>query len=126
MVSKYSFKGFEFDVKDGIATVRLNRPDKLNALTSESYAELGRMTFEVREDDNVKAIIITGTGKGFCAGGDVQEIMEPLVDADSDELIAFNRMAGRVTKGLLGMRKPVISAVNGFAAGAGGSYRTCQ
>jgi len=113
------YKGFEFDVEDGIATVRLNRPAQLNALTFESYEELGRMAFEMREDDSVRAILITGTGKGFCSGGDVHDIMGRLLEADSRELIAFQRMAGRVTKGLLNIRKPVIAAVNGIAAGAG-------
>lgn len=119
MEKKLEYKGFSFSVEDGIATARLNRPEQLNALTFEVYDELGRMAFELREDDSVRVVVITGTGKGFCSGGDVHDIMGRLLDADSRELIAFQRMAGRVTKGLLNIRKPTIAAVNGIAAGAG-------
>jgi len=119
MEEKGQYKGFSFSVEDGIATARLNRPEQLNALTFEVYRELGRMAFELREDDSVRVLVIKGTGKGFCSGGDVHDIMGRLLEADSRELIAFQRMAGRVTKGLLNLRKPTIAAVNGIAAGAG-------
>ena len=119
MERERAYKGFEFSVQDGIATARLNRPEQLNALTFEVYEEIGRMAFEIREDDNIKVLIITGTGKGFCSGGDVQDIISKLLGANSSEMISFKRKAGRVTKGLLNLRKPTIAAVNGIAAGAG-------
>ncbi|HEX75044.1 MAG TPA: enoyl-CoA hydratase [Dehalococcoidia bacterium] len=119
MVRKWPYKSFIFTVEGGIATVRLNRPAQLNALTFETYEELGRMAFDLREDDTVKVLVLTGEGRGFCSGGDVHDIMGRLLEADSRALIAFQRMAGRVTKGLLSLRKPTIAAVNGYAAGAG-------
>jgi len=119
MEKEWAYNGFEFSVQDGIATARLNRPEQLNALTFGVYEEIGRMAFEIREDDNIKVLIFTGTGKGFCSGGDVQDIMSKLLGASSSELISFQRKAGRVTKGLLNLRKPTIAAVNGIAAGAG-------
>jgi enoyl-CoA hydratase/carnithine racemase len=119
MARERNYGGFIFREEDGIAIARFNRPKQLNALTFEVYEELGRMAFELREDDTIRVLVITGEGKGFCSGGDVHDIMERLLSANSAELIAFQRMAGRVTKGLLNMRKPTIAAVNGIAAGAG-------
>lgn len=114
-----TYKGFLFSVDDGVATVEFNRPEQLNALTFETYRELGDMAYALREDDDVRVVVFTGAGKGFCSGGDVQDIMGKLINADSRQLVAFQRMAGRATKGLLNLRKPTIAAVNGIAAGAG-------
>ena len=114
------YKEFLFEKqKDGIAIVTLNRPDRLNALTFGTYRELGDLCYDLREDDSVKVLIITGKGKGFCSGGDVIDIVGKLRDGGSDTLINFQRMAGRVTKGLLSLRKPTIAAINGTATGAG-------
>jgi enoyl-CoA hydratase/carnithine racemase len=124
MKKKSAYPSFTFDSKGGIATVRFCRPKQLNALTFEVYQELGEMAADLREDDSVRALVITGEGKGFCSGGDVQAIMSKLLNASSREMIAFQRMAGRVTKGLLSIRKPTIAAVNGIAAGAGAVIAT--
>ena len=110
---------FDFAVRDGVATVTLNRPDKLNALTFESYAELRDLipTLGLRED--VKVLTITGQGRGFCSGGDVQEIIGELTKYETAELLEFTRMTGAVVKNLRECPLPVIAAVNGVAAGAG-------
>ncbi|MFC2066610.1 enoyl-CoA hydratase-related protein [Chloroflexota bacterium] len=110
---------FLLDKQDGIAVVTLNRPDKLNALTFDTYRALGDLWAELREDDSVKVVVITGTGKAFCSGGDVTEIIGKLRNSGSDVLINFQRMAGRATHGLLTLRKPAIAAINGTATGAG-------
>ncbi|MBI2957298.1 MAG: enoyl-CoA hydratase/isomerase family protein, partial [Chloroflexi bacterium] len=114
-----AYSGFLFTLEDGVATVQFDRPAKLNALTLEAYKQLGEMAFDLREDDTVRVVVITGTGKGFCSGGDLNDIGGKLLKANSSELMAFQRMAGRITKGLLAIRKPTIAAINGFAGGAG-------
>jgi enoyl-CoA hydratase/carnithine racemase len=109
----------ELEVADGVATITLNRPDKLNALTFETYAELRDLipTFAQRAD--VRVLVITGSGKGFCSGGDVEEIIGELVKYETKELLEFTRMTGAVVQRLRELPMPVIAAVNGVAAGAG-------
>lgn len=104
---------------DGVATVTLNRPEKKNPLTFESYAEL-RDTFRalVYERD-VKAVIITGAGDNFCSGGDVHEIIGPLTKMQMGGLLDFTRMTGDLVKAIRECPQPVISAVDGVCAGAG-------
>ncbi len=105
--------------EDGIATVTFNRPDRMNALTIGTYRELGDLWYALREDDDVRVVLLTGTGNAFCSGGDVVDIIGKLTNGNSADLIKFTRMAGRSTHGLLTLRKPVIAAVNGTAVGAG-------
>lgn len=104
---------------DGVATVTLNRPERKNPLTFESYAEL-RDTFRalVHERD-VKAVVITGAGDNFCSGGDVHEIIGPLTKMDMGDLLDFTRMTGDLVKAIRGCPQPVISAIDGVCAGAG-------
>jgi enoyl-CoA hydratase/carnithine racemase len=110
---------FGYDVADGVATITLDRPDVLNALTLTIYAQL-RDLFEVlRYDDAVKALIITGAGRGFCSGGDVHEIIGALLDRDVKEHLEFTRMTGALIANMRLLEKPIIAAVNGTAAGAG-------
>ena len=110
---------FDFAVHDGVATVTLNRPEKLNALTFESYAELRDLIPTLGPRDDVQVLLITGEGRGFCSGGDVEEIIGELVKYETTELLAFTRMTGAVVKNLRECPLPVIAAVNGVAAGAG-------
>jgi enoyl-CoA hydratase/carnithine racemase len=110
---------FEFDVSDGIATVRLNRPEKLNALTFEAYAELRDLIPTLPHVYRAKVLMITGEGRGFCSGGDVEEIIGELQKYETAELLEFTRMTGAVVKNLRECPLPVIAAVNGVAAGAG-------
>jgi enoyl-CoA hydratase/carnithine racemase len=104
---------------DGIATVTLNRPERKNPLTFESYAEL-RDTFRALVHVNiVKAVVVRGAGGNFCSGGDVHEIIGPLVKMDMTGLMAFTRMTGDLVKAMRGCPQPIIAAVDGVCAGAG-------
>jgi enoyl-CoA hydratase/carnithine racemase len=113
------WKHFDFAVDDGVATVTLNRPDKLNALTFDIYADLRNLLAQLSQRGDARVLVITGEGRGFCSGGDVEEIIGPLIKMKTDELLEFTRMTGGVIKALRECPLPVIAAVNGVAAGAG-------
>ena len=106
-------------VSDGVATLTLNRPKVLNALTFEAYARLRDRLENLRYDDAVKVLILTGEGRGFCSGGDVHAIIGELLQRDVREHIEFTRMTGAVVRNMRMLEKPIIAAVNGIAAGAG-------
>src|SRR3954469_22075280 len=110
---------FDFAVADGVATLTFNRPDRLNALTFEAYADLRDLLAELPARGDARVLVITGSGRGFCSGGDVEEIIGALQEMESAELLEFTRMTGSVVKGLRDCPLPVIAAVNGTAAGAG-------
>jgi enoyl-CoA hydratase/carnithine racemase len=113
------YNSFVFGNNDGVATIRLNDPEKLNALTFETYADLENLFAEMAHDTAVKVVVLTGTGKGFCSGGRVDEIIGPLLKMKGDELYKFTRMTCNVVKNMRRLKKPIIAAVNGIAAGAG-------
>ncbi len=103
----------------GVATVTLNRPERKNPLTFESYAEL-RDTFRSLDHNNdVKAVVITGAGENFCSGGDVHEIIGPLTKMDMQGLLKFTRMTGDLVKAMRHCPQPIIAAIDGICAGAG-------
>lgn len=111
---------FRFAVDDGVATVTFDRPDKLNALTLDVYADLRDLLAEIEHREDVAVLVITGTGKGFCSGGDVDEIIGELLErGDNREVVEFTRMTGAVVQRLREIPMPVVAAVNGTAAGAG-------
>jgi enoyl-CoA hydratase/carnithine racemase len=110
---------FDLDISDGVATVRLSRPDKLNALTFDTYADLRDLLGELPHRGNVRVLVVTGSGRAFCSGGDVDEIIGELQEMGAAELLEFTRMTGAVTRALRECPLPVIAAVNGVAAGAG-------
>jgi enoyl-CoA hydratase/carnithine racemase len=110
---------FRFAVEDGVATVTLARPEKLNALTFEAYADLRDLLAELPHRGDARALVITGEGRGFCSGGDVEEIIGELQHMEAAELLEFTRMTGAVVKALRECPLPVVAAVNGVAAGAG-------
>ena len=114
-----SYQTFIFENNDGIATIRLNDPDHLNALTFETYRELETVMADMANDASVKVVVLTGTGKGFCSGGSVTGIIGPLLKMKGDELYNFTRMTCNVVKNMRKLKKPIIAAVNGIAAGAG-------
>jgi enoyl-CoA hydratase/carnithine racemase len=114
-----TYNNFVFENHDGIATIRLNDPEKLNALTFQTYSDLEKIFADVASDDPVKVIVLTGTGKGFCSGGSVNDIIGPLLKMKGDELYKFTRMTCNVVKNMRNLKKPIIAAVNGIAAGAG-------
>ena len=114
-----AYNSFVFENDDGVATIRLNDPEKLNALTFQTYGDLEKIFADVASDDAVKVIVLTGTGKGFCSGGNVNDIIGPLLKMKGDELYKFTRMTCNVVKNMRNLKKPIIAAVNGIAAGAG-------
>jgi enoyl-CoA hydratase/carnithine racemase len=113
------WKHFRFEIADGIATVTFERPEKLNALTFDVYADLRDLLGELPHRDDVKVLVITGEGRGFCSGGDVHEIIGELIQKDARELLDFTRMTGQVVQRMRECPLPIIAAVNGVAAGAG-------
>ncbi len=113
------WKHFRFSVEDGVATLTFNRPEVLNALTFEAYADLRDLLAELPHRDDVKVVVITGTGRGFCSGGDVHEIIGALQKMDAKDLLEFTRMTGAVVQRMRDCPLPIIAAINGVAAGAG-------
>jgi enoyl-CoA hydratase/carnithine racemase len=114
-----NWKHFDFDVADGVARVTFSRPEVLNALTFDIYADLRDLVTELPHRDDVRTLVLTGTGRGFCSGGDVNEIIGELVKSGSRELLDFTRMTGTVVQRMRECPLPIIAAVNGVAAGAG-------
>ena len=114
-----NYSSFVFENNDGIATIRLNDPEKLNALTFQTYGDLEKIMAELAGDNTVKVVVLTGTGKGFCSGGSVNDIIGPLLKMKGNELYNFTRMTCNVVKNMRNLKKPIIAAVNGIAAGAG-------
>ena len=114
-----SWENFGFQVAEGVATVTFDRPDKLNALTFDVYADLRDLLGETEHREDIRVLVLTGTGRGFCSGGDVDEIIAPLLEMDARGLLEFTRMTGAVVERIRRLPIPVIAAVNGIAAGAG-------
>jgi enoyl-CoA hydratase/carnithine racemase len=110
---------FGFSVDAGVATVTLDRPAKLNALTFDVYADLRELFHELPHRGDVRVVVLTGTGRGFCSGGDVEEIIGELVGFDARALLDFTRMTGAVVQAMRECPIPIIAAINGVAAGAG-------
>jgi enoyl-CoA hydratase/carnithine racemase len=110
---------FDVAIDDGIATITFARPDKLNALTFDVYADLRDLLAELPQRGDARVIVLAGQGRGFCSGGDVDEIIGPLQEMQPAQLLEFTRMTGAVVKGLRECPLPVIAAINGVAAGAG-------
>jgi len=116
-------KHFRWQLEGKVATITLNRPERKNPLTFESYAELRDTFRNLVYANEVKAVVVTGAGGNFCSGGDVHEIIGPLVqmqDAhDTGGLLAFTRMTGDLVKAMRGCPQPIVAAVDGICAGAG-------
>ena len=110
---------FLYEVQGGVATVTFNRPEVLNALTFDVYAQLRDLFEGLRYDDGVKVVVLTGAGDGFCSGGDVQEIIGELLKRDLKGHLEFTRMTGAVVQHMRLLDKPIIAALNGMTAGAG-------
>ncbi len=118
-LAQYSPKHFLLTVVGGVATVMLNRPERKNPLTFESYRELADFFRACAVDDEVKTIVVSGAGGNFSSGGDVFEIIGPLVQMDTKGLTAFTRMTGDLVKAMRACPQPIIAAVEGICAGAG-------
>ncbi len=113
------YSSFDFAVEEQIATITLDRPETLNSITFEVYAELEKVFAALGNDDSVRVVVLTGKGKGFCSGGSVTEIIEPLMGRDIKDKYRFTRMTCNVVLNMRRLRKPIVAAVNGVAAGAG-------
>jgi enoyl-CoA hydratase/carnithine racemase len=103
----------------GVATITLNRPERLNALTFEVYRELTDIFLTLRSETDVRAVVITGAGRAFCSGGDVHDIIGELFKRDMEGLLEFTRMTCDLVRNIRALRKPVIASLNGTTAGAG-------
>ncbi|KFC74294.1 enoyl-CoA hydratase family protein [Massilia sp. LC238] len=115
----YQATHFQYAVQDRVATITLNRPERKNPLTFDSYAELRDLFRALAYADDVKAIVIAGAGENFCSGGDVHEIIGPLTKLDMPGLLAFTRMTGDLVKAMRACPQPIVASVDGVCAGAG-------
>lgn len=115
----YQAKHFGWSVDGRVATITLNRPDRKNPLTFDSYGELRDLFRELVYATDIKAVVFTGAGGNFCSGGDVHEIIGPLVAMDMPELLEFTRMTGDLVKAMRACPQPVIAAIDGVCTGAG-------
>ena len=112
-------KHFQWKVEGGVGVITLNRPERKNPLTFESYAELRDLFRNLEKDASVKAVVATGAGGNFCSGGDVHEIIGPLTEMSMPQLLEFTRMTGDLVKAMRHCPQPVIAAIDGVCAGAG-------
>lgn len=110
---------FSFEIEDGVGTIILDRPERLNALTFDVYADLRDLFGELPQRSDVRVVVITGRGRGFSSGGDVEDIIGQLLNMDTKSLLDFTRMAGTTVQRMRECPVPIIAALNGVAAGAG-------
>lgn len=115
----YAARHFRFEVAQAVATITLDRPERKNPLTFDSYTELRDLFRKLAEADDVKAVVITGAGENFCSGGDVHEIIGPLTKLDMPGLLAFTRLTGDLVKAMRACPQPIVAAIDGVCAGAG-------
>ena len=118
-LTDYRANSFLYSVQGGVATITLNRSERKNPLTFESYAELRDLFRAMCYAEDVKAVVLTGAGGNFCSGGDVHEIIGPLTKLDMPGLLAFTRLTGDLVKAIKACPQPVFAAVDGVCAGAG-------
>ncbi len=118
-LANYEAKNFRYKVGDGVACITLDRPERKNPLTFDSYAELRDLFRAMVQASDVKAVVLTGAGENFCSGGDVHEIIGPLTALDMPGLLAFTRMTGDLVKAMRACPQPIIAAIDGVCAGAG-------
>ena len=115
----YQATHFLFDVQAGVATITLNRPERKNPLSFESYAELRDLFRAMVDAHDMHAVVVTGSGGNFCSGGDVHEIIGPLTQLDMPGLLTFTRMTGDLVKAMRACPQPIVAAIDGICAGAG-------
>ncbi|MCA3561579.1 MAG: enoyl-CoA hydratase family protein [Aestuariivirga sp.] len=118
-LAAYQPQHFLWEVTDRVATIRLNRPDRKNPLTFESYAELRDTFRSLASAEDVDVVVFASNGGNFCSGGDVHDIIGPLIGLDMKGLLAFTRMTGDLVKAMISCGKPIIAAVDGVCVGAG-------
>ena len=118
-LAKYSARNFQFEVSSAVATITLNRPERKNPLTFESYAELRDLFLTMAHADDVKVVVLNGAGENFCSGGDVHEIIGPLTKLDMPGLLAFTQMTGDLVRAMRACPQPIVAAIDGICVGAG-------
>lgn len=118
-LADYRAEHFLWEVTNQVGTITLNRPERKNPLTFDSYAELRDLFHRLKWADDVKAVVVSGAGGNFCSGGDVHEIIGPLVALRAPELLMFTRMTGELVKNMRACPQPIVAAVDGVCAGAG-------
>ena len=118
-VAGYAATHFRWEVQAAVATITLNRPERKNPLTFESYAELRDLFRALKYADDIHAVVLVGAGDNFCSGGDVHEIIGPLVQLAAPELLMFTRMTGDLVAAMRACPQPIVAAVDGVCAGAG-------
>jgi enoyl-CoA hydratase/carnithine racemase len=118
-LANYEAKNFKYQARDGVACITLNRPDRKNPLTFDSYAEMRDLFRAMAQSTDIKAVVLTGSGENFCSGGDVHEIIGPLTGLKMPGLLAFTRMTGDLVKAMRACPQPIIAAIDGVCAGAG-------
>jgi len=118
-LSSYAATHFRFAASNGVATITLDRPEKKNPLTFESYAELRDLFRAMEHASDITVIVLTGAGENFCSGGDVKEIIGPLTSMPMPALLAFTRMTGDVIKAMRACPQPIVAAIDGVCVGAG-------
>jgi len=118
-LASYEARHFRWQCESGVATITLNRPERKNPLTFDSYAELRDLFAALKYADDVHVVVLTGAGDNFCSGGDVHEIIGPLVSLKAPELLMFTRMTGDLVKTMRGCPQPIVAAIDGVCAGAG-------
>lgn len=119
MSCELSPKGFDFELTEGVGVITLSRPTRLNALTFEIYKELSDFFVSLQHHSEVRAVVLTGSGRAFCSGGDVEDIIGELFSRDMQGLLEFTRLTGSLIQNMRQLRKPLIGAINGVAVGAG-------
>jgi enoyl-CoA hydratase/carnithine racemase len=112
-------RSFKYELVSGVATITLARPERLNSLTFEVYEELRQVIDAMETHDDVRSVVITGEGRAFCSGGDVEDIIGELFARDMKGMLAFTRVTGALIASLRKLRRPIVAAVNGVAVGAG-------
>jgi enoyl-CoA hydratase/carnithine racemase len=118
-LADYQARHFQWQCSNGVAVITLNRPERKNPLTFDSYAELRDLFRSLRQAADVRAVVLHGAGGNFCSGGDVHEIIGPLIQLKAPELLMFTRMTGDLVKAMRHCPQPIIAAVDGVCAGAG-------
>src|SRR5690349_13575781 len=108
-LASYEAKHFRYQVSDGVATITLDRPERKNPLTFDSYGELRDLFRDMTYASDVRAMVVTGAGGNFCSGGDVHEIIGPLVDSDMTARLQFTRMTGDVVKAMRTCPQPIVA-----------------
>ena len=117
MSERFDFQFERHD--DGVAVLTFDRPDTLNSLTFAIYDQLQHLFVDLEHDDSVKVVVMTGAGRGFCSGGNVEDIIAELFEREPAETLKFTRMTGAVVRNMRRLGKPILGAINGIAAGAG-------